>query len=521
MRAGPIVVLLTNVLLFATAHAEQCGVRRTKIVGGEQAMIANWPGQAAIRVHSDTGRVSQYFCGGTAIADRWVLTAAHCLPQFLSSLSSSVRDSKRAWHKDGRLEVVLGAGDLTRVSPEQVFAVERVVVHEMYGAEIDKALLIVDETQRQDALEQISLKVGNDIALLRLAKPWRGPTAALSLAASTDPSLIAQARVGGYGTTEHNMHNVDLDRFDRADGQGELFAGSARLLETAIETIATSRCASQYGGSAIGDGQICAGLEEGGKDSCQGDSGGPLIVADSRGCPRQIGVVSWGRGCALKDAYGVYTRVSHFAAWIQQHTGPLNGATPDREPSLGNVLTVAQLDEGLHQLDGLLGSTKGRVSIRIRGGNRVTLGDKVIFEASSDRAGKLIILDINANREVMPVYPNKFVAAGDLGRIAGGQRVSVPGPDYPGFTAFQAVEPVGRGTLVALVVPADFEVARFAAEKTVLNKGFVAVNDPPSYLMRIVRQIETALALRAKAGAAAGDELKRWGYATVEYEIVR
>jgi hypothetical protein len=36
-----------------------------------------------------------------------------------------------------------------------------------------------------------------------------------------------------------------------------------------------------------------------------------------------------------------------------------------------------------------------------------------------------------------------------------------------------------------------------------------------------IRQIETALALRNKAGLSAGDELKRWGYATVEYEIVR
>ena len=68
---------------------------------------------------------------------------------------------------------------------------------------------------------------------------------------------------------------------------------------------------------------------------------------------------------------------------------------------------------------------------------------------------------------------------------------------------------------------ARFEVERFAAEKATRDKGFQPVNDPPSYLMRIIRQIETALALRAKAGASAGDELKRWGYAMVEYEIVR
>jgi hypothetical protein len=119
------------------------------------------------------------------------------------------------------------------------------------------------------------------------------------------------------------------------------------------------------------------------------------------------------------------------------------------------------------------------------------------------------------------LFPNQFVAAGDIGRIAAGQRVTVPGPNYPGFTAFEAQEPVGKGWLLALVVPEGFDIERFAADKAVLSKGFAPVNDPPSYLMRIIRQIEAALSLRAKAGVSAGEELKRWGYAMVEYEIVR
>src|SRR5262249_19625922 len=158
-----------------------------------------------------------------------------------------------------------------------------------------------------------------------------------------------------------------------SDGRGELFAGSPILLETAVESIAQSRCKSRYADAVIGAGQLCAGLEDGGRDSCQGDSGGPLIMTDADGCPWQVGIVSWGEGCAETRAYGVYTRISHYADWIQSHTGPLTGAAPAR-PAPGAALSPLLLEEGLKQLDGLLGTAQGRVSIGIRGGNRVRLG---------------------------------------------------------------------------------------------------------------------------------------------------
>jgi Domain of unknown function (DUF4384) len=168
-----------------------------------------------------------------------------------------------------------------------------------------------------------------------------------------------------------------------------------------------------------------------------------------------------------------------------------------------------------------LGATKGRVRIGIRGGNRVRLGQQVIFEAFSEIAGKLIILDINASREVTLIYPNRFVATADAGRVRAAQQVAVPGPDYPGFTAFQAVEPTGKGELLAVVVPEEFDIERFAADKVVVSKGFQPVNDPPSFLMRILRQIEVALSMRGRSGGSERDELKRWGYAITSYEIVK
>jgi hypothetical protein len=40
------------------------------------------------------------------------------------------------------------------------------------------------------------------------------------------------------------------------------------------------------------------GFKKGGKDSCYGDSGGPLFAADGEGGLVQLGIVSFGQGCA-------------------------------------------------------------------------------------------------------------------------------------------------------------------------------------------------------------------------------
>ena len=67
----------------------------------------------------------------------------------------------------------------------------------------------------------------------------------------------------------------------------------------------------------ITSGMLCAGYPKGGKDSCGGDSGGPLVW-HSAGGAILLGVVSFGKGCALDHKYGVYTRVSSYRDWIDR-----------------------------------------------------------------------------------------------------------------------------------------------------------------------------------------------------------
>ncbi|CAF1186569.1 unnamed protein product, partial [Adineta steineri] len=74
--------------------------------------------------------------------------------------------------------------------------------------------------------------------------------------------------------------------------------------------------------------QFCAGLREGGKDSCQGDSGGPIFQWQG-GYWEQVGIVSYGNGCAEPNDPGVYVRLSYYYNWINdilkndnEHTEP-------------------------------------------------------------------------------------------------------------------------------------------------------------------------------------------------------
>lgn len=96
-------------------------------------------------------------------------------------------------------------------------------------------------------------------------------------------------------------------------------------MEVEVDVVSNSQCNSAYDGG-ITDDMLCASRS--GKDSCQGDSGGPLIVKGTDFSKDvQVGVVSWGYGCADESYPGVYARVSEQIQWIK--TQIESGTEPD------------------------------------------------------------------------------------------------------------------------------------------------------------------------------------------------
>uniref|UniRef100_A0A8C6TIG8 Peptidase S1 domain-containing protein n=1 Tax=Neogobius melanostomus TaxID=47308 RepID=A0A8C6TIG8_9GOBI len=131
----------------------------------------------------------------------------------------------------------------------------------------------------------------NDIALLKMASTV------------TFTNYIRPVCLAASGSTFH----AGTDSW--ITGWGSIGSGSKRtnLMEVEVPVVGNRKCKCDYAGVfLINDNMICAGLEAGGKDSCQ--------VLNSRWI--QSGVVSFGRGCALPNNPGVYTRVSRYQSWI-------------------------------------------------------------------------------------------------------------------------------------------------------------------------------------------------------------
>jgi secreted trypsin-like serine protease len=138
----------------------------------------------------------------------------------------------------------------------------------------------------------------------------------------------------------------DSGTFDVA-GWGSATEGGAQqryLLKAKVPFITDAQCGGAYT-ELVPNEEICAGnWSAGGVDTCQGDSGGPMFRRDNANAWVQVGIVSWGYGCARPQNPGVYSQVSTFAAAIAAAAANLGGITPPPGRTFENANNFNILD---------------------------------------------------------------------------------------------------------------------------------------------------------------------------------
>jgi|GEM_PF-511447 len=265
LRRFALAALAGASMLFAVASGAQ-----PRIVGGDTTAQGKYPWMVAIVESRSNNLFRGQYCAGTLIASRWVLTAAHCV---------TATDSPTGPENPYNVDVVIDQVDLnTSLAGERIGAVKIFLHPDYYGAG------------------------HTDLALIYLEAPAATRPIDLVYPDSALETPGALATVAGWGLTSE-------------DG-----AASPRLREADLPVVSDDACNRAYPTLYVDETVLfCAGYANGGRDACQGDSGGPLFAFDEglNGF-RQLGIVSFGRGCAQRDSPGVYTRVSAQAKWISE-----------------------------------------------------------------------------------------------------------------------------------------------------------------------------------------------------------
>jgi len=263
----------------APPAAGKCGVPAIKpstdenIVGGTDAVPYSWPWQVAL-FQKSIGGSSFQFCSGTVISNQWIMTAGHCFvgqENKTSQFTVKLGVFKKA-DNDEPEEVVLGVSEI-HVNPKYQ---------------------VVLATPRYD------------ITLLKLEKPVDFDEDVSPVCLPVQDEELPAAGTGvwitGWGdTTEGGKDSQNLE-------------------QTSVPVVDSKTCLSTYPTRFDDTTQFCAGLKQGGKDTCQGDSGGPVVYQDPvTGAWKQLGITSWGQGCAEPNEYGVYSKVSEYLDFIHQY----------------------------------------------------------------------------------------------------------------------------------------------------------------------------------------------------------
>lgn len=249
--------------------------KKAAIIGGVTATEKEFPFAVNIWFDSPADDYVAHLCGGSLIAEKWVLTAAHCVLEDES-------ESRMRVVKTSKLKLYIGSLN--------------------HGGEGGTALKVkAIHVHPQFAWPQ------HDVALIELAEIVSGVEPVLLNAEDLGQST-EQVTAIGWGLMDFN-------------GSKE----SVLLQSVSVSLLPRHLCAQdkfpQTREIEVGRDMLCIQTQNHQTSSCPGDSGGPLL-RKIQGGYQQVGVVSWGSACSgtrnkfVSSAAG-YSDVSDALPWIQ------------------------------------------------------------------------------------------------------------------------------------------------------------------------------------------------------------
>ncbi|XP_016952778.1 venom protease [Drosophila biarmipes] len=249
---------------------DSCHGSRPLIVDGTPAEPKEFP-HAARLGHRDANNETKWFCGGTLISNRLVLTAAHCF-----------------FSEHGAVNVVrLGElefdNDQDDAQPED-FGVLALKPHPDFK----------------------NPELYNDIAVVKLDRE-------VKFNRYKHPACLP------FDDGEQHESFIAIGWGQRKFAQKQ----SKKLLKVQLQGYGNKCVTSVDPNDELPQGyearsQLCIGSKDN-KDTCNGDSGGPVLTYHKTlPCMYHImGITSFSIGCSTPDIPSAYTRVHYFLDWIK------------------------------------------------------------------------------------------------------------------------------------------------------------------------------------------------------------
>lgn len=244
--------------------------------GTQPANTADWPFIVLVNPQPNG------LCGGSVVASRWILSAAHCV----SGRSAA--------------SMAVYPGASTQTAPGPRLTPDTALVNPGY----------------------VGTTYVNDFALLRIPSATSAP--AIPMPGPSDDAAIAVAQgaagtalIAGWGLVQCTPVGTFPGQ-ECAGSPTDLTSNQLLTISGGIPLIPDAACGGFYGSRFRSQSMLCAGNAPSAavrNDACSGDSGGPL-TAVVNGRRLLLGLTSWGYLCGQPNLPGVYAKVPAARDWI-------------------------------------------------------------------------------------------------------------------------------------------------------------------------------------------------------------